>query len=88
MAAACFLSRYLNGPLPYVRRHIIVNKIGGHMFQHISFLPSELSNIINIHDRSSNEYLLHLIIYGILDWSATIFILFYMLYFIHDYIFY
>ena len=27
VAAACFLSRYLNGPLPYVRRHITVNKI-------------------------------------------------------------
>ena len=25
MAAAGFLSRYLNGPLPYVRRHITVN---------------------------------------------------------------
>ena len=26
-AAAGFLSIYLNGPLPYVRRHIIVNKM-------------------------------------------------------------
>ena len=25
--ALSFLSRYLNGPLPYVRRHIIVNKM-------------------------------------------------------------
>ena len=27
MAAAGFPSRYLNGPLPYVRRHIIINKM-------------------------------------------------------------
>ena len=27
VAAAGFLSRYLNGPLPYVRRHITVNKM-------------------------------------------------------------
>ena len=27
MAAAGFLSRYLTGPLPYVRRHITVNKM-------------------------------------------------------------
>ena len=27
VAAADFLSRYLNGPLPYVRRHITVNKM-------------------------------------------------------------
>ena len=27
MAVADFLSRYLSGPLPYVRRHITVNKI-------------------------------------------------------------
>ena len=26
VATAGFLSRYLNGPLPYVRRHITVNK--------------------------------------------------------------
>ena len=26
MVAAGFLSRYVNGPLPYVRRHITVNK--------------------------------------------------------------
>ena len=26
MAAACFFSRYLNSPLPYVLRHITVNK--------------------------------------------------------------
>ena len=36
MAAAGFLSRYLNGPLPYVRCHIIVYKIFP------SFLPSFL----------------------------------------------
>ena len=27
VAAAGFVSRYLNGPLPYVRRHITVNKM-------------------------------------------------------------
>ena len=27
VAAAGFLSRYLSGPLPYVRRHITVNKM-------------------------------------------------------------
>ena len=27
VAAAGFLSRYLNGPLPYVRRYIIVHKM-------------------------------------------------------------
>ena len=27
VAATGFLSRYLNGPLPYVRRHITVNKM-------------------------------------------------------------
>ena len=27
MAAAGFLSRYLSGPLPYVRRHITVNML-------------------------------------------------------------
>ena len=27
VAAAGFLSRYLNGPLPYVRRYITVNKM-------------------------------------------------------------
>ena len=27
VAAACFLSRYLNGPLPYVQCHITVNKM-------------------------------------------------------------
>ena len=27
MAAAGFLSRYLSGPVPYVRRHIAVNNV-------------------------------------------------------------
>ena len=27
VATAGFLSRYLNGPLPYVRRHITINKM-------------------------------------------------------------
>ena len=41
MAAACFLSRYLCGTLPYVRRHIIVNKMlsGSLNKTFLSFLP-------------------------------------------------
>ena len=38
VVAAGFLSRYLNGPLPYVRRHITVNKMS--LNKTILFLPS------------------------------------------------
>ena len=42
MAAADFLSRYLNGPLPFVRRHITINKMSWVCRQIKHFLPSFL----------------------------------------------
>ena len=42
VAAAGFLSRYMNGPLPYVRHQIIVNK----MCVLSSFLPSFLPSLV------------------------------------------
>ena len=46
VAAAGFLSRYLNGPLPYVRRHITVNVLSASLIKAFpSFLPENASPV-------------------------------------------
>ena len=47
MAAAGFLSRYLSGPLPYVRRHITVNKM----------LSASLNKTFPSLDRQKNSWI-------------------------------
>ena len=47
MAATDFLSRYLSGPLPYVQRHITVNKIK-HFFPSSSINEMIVSSVRSI----------------------------------------
>ena len=54
--AACFLYHYLNGPLPYVRRHITINKNVLSVLL-TKTIPFFLPYIRNVTNKSLNEKL-------------------------------